>query len=122
MEFAMRHQRTLLSAGLLSASLLLTACGGGGGGGSTDVVPSQPIPPAPTAEGPNAYLLFPNPQVQPDSTKQTDTAEYADAYYRAIDPNNERSTLDKYKMALVALEDRKLPWFLAMCVTWVTGA
>jgi hypothetical protein len=97
MEFAMRHQRTLLSAGLLSASLLLTACGGGGGGGSTDVVPSQPIPPAPTAEGPNAYLLFPNPQVQPDSTKQTDTAEYADAYYRAIDPNNERSTLDKYK-------------------------
>lgn len=95
MGFAMRHQRALITAALTGASLLLAACGGGGGTG--DVVTSQPLPPASTTEGPNAYLLFPNPQLQTDNTQQTNTAEYADAYYRAIDPNNERDTLEKFK-------------------------
>ena len=48
---------------------------------------------------PNAFLLFPNPQVQPDGSLQTNTPAYAQAYYAAIDPNNTKDTLAKWKAA-----------------------
>lgn len=81
-------------------ALLLAGCGGGGGGGSAvDTVPG-PGPAAPVASSePNAFLLFPNPQLQADGAKQTDTRAYADAYYAAIDPTNTKDTLAKWKAA-----------------------
>jgi mono/diheme cytochrome c family protein len=79
----------------LVLSLALAGCGGGGGS-PADVRPG-PQPPAVTASEPDKFLLFPNPQQQPDGSVQTNTQEYAEAYYRAIDPNNERDTLAKYK-------------------------
>ena len=56
-------------------------------------------PAAPVAGEPNAFLLFPNPQVEPDGSLQTNTPAYAQAYYAAIDPNNTRDTLAKWKAA-----------------------
>lgn len=81
---------------LAAAALALAACGGGSspndvrtGGG--DPPPVQPV------SGPDRFLLFPNPQKQPDGSFQTDTAAYAQAYYEAIDPTNARDTLAKWK-------------------------
>lgn len=79
---------------LLIASWL-AACGGGGGETPKDVTPGVPAPPPTT--GPNLFLLFPNPQKQPDGTFETNTAAYTQSYYEAIDPLNERDTLTKYK-------------------------
>jgi mono/diheme cytochrome c family protein len=85
-----------LSPVLILLTLALAGCGGGGGGSPNDVTPGpQPNPIASTE--PNLFLLFPNPQKQADGTLQTNTQEYAEAYYRAIDPSNERDTLAKYK-------------------------
>lgn len=78
-----------------AAALLLTACGGGGSAG--DVHPGTEITIAPGQ--PNAFLLFPNPQVQPDGSLQTNTLAYAQAYYAAIDPNNTKDTLAKWRAA-----------------------
>ena len=78
-----------------AAALVLAACGGGGSPG--DVHPGAEIPILPGE--PNAFLLFPNPQVQPDGSLQTDTPAYAQAYYAAIDPNNTKDTLAKWKAA-----------------------
>jgi mono/diheme cytochrome c family protein len=79
----------------LALALALAGCGGGGGS-SADVRPGpQPNPIASTE--PNLFLMFPNPQKQDDGTIQTTSLEYAEAYYRAIDPDNERDTLAKYK-------------------------
>lgn len=83
-----------LSMCILTA-LTLGACGGGGGSTAPDVAPGQRVPPPTT--GPNLFLLFPNPQKQPDGTFETNTAAYTQSYYEAIDPNNERDTLTKYK-------------------------
>ena len=44
------------------------------------------------------FLLFPNP-VGPSGAFETDSDAYASAYYRAIDPNNDKDTLDKWKTA-----------------------
>jgi mono/diheme cytochrome c family protein len=77
----------------------LTACGGGGSGSSDgqDVYPGSRGGVTATS-GPDSFLLFPNPQIQTDMvTKDVDSAEYAAAYYRAIDPNNDRDTLAKFK-------------------------
>jgi mono/diheme cytochrome c family protein len=80
---------------VLFLAFALAGCGGGGGS-PNDVTPGpQPNPIASTE--PNLFLLFPNPQKQADGTLQTNTQEYAEAYYRAIDPGNERDTLAKYK-------------------------
>lgn len=77
-----------------AGALALSGCGGGGSPGDTRPgADSGPLPP----DGPKSFLLFPNPQLQADGSLQTDTAEYAQAYYRAIDPNDERGTLAKYK-------------------------
>jgi hypothetical protein len=80
------------SSGLMT--LLLAACGGGGSGG--DISPSDP--PVSTATGSDAFLLFPNPQALPDaSSPKIDSSAYAQAYYAAIDPTNEKDTLAKWK-------------------------
>jgi mono/diheme cytochrome c family protein len=78
-----------------AAVLVLAACGGGGSPG--DVHPGAETPVVPGE--PNAFLLFPNPQVQPDGSLQTNTPAYARAYYAAIDPNNTKDTLAKWKAA-----------------------
>jgi len=83
-----------LSGAAISAALLqLAACGQSNTGDSSAPVSTG----TPTA--PNSFLLFPNPQQQPDGTLQTDTVAYAQAYYRAIDPNNDKDTLAKWKAA-----------------------
>lgn len=91
----MTRSRRPLSFAALAASLLLAACGGGGGS-PADVRPGQE-PAPPPAQGPKSFLLFPNPQRQADGTLQTDTVEYAQAYYAAIDPTNARDTLARFK-------------------------
>ncbi len=88
---------TRLPAALAAAAavLILASCGGGGSPG--DIHPGTN--PAPVAGEPNAFLLFPNPQVQPDGSLQTNTPAYAQAYYAAVDPNNTKDTLAKWKAA-----------------------
>jgi mono/diheme cytochrome c family protein len=91
------HARPLA---VLCVAALVSACGGGGGGSnSTSTVPAATVgsTPPPIPPGPNSFLLFPNPQVQADGAVQTDTPEYAQAYYRAIDPNKQRTTLEDFK-------------------------
>src|SRR6185437_16345453 len=78
-----------------AAALVLAACGGGGSPG--DVHPGTD--PAIVPGEPNAFLVFPNPQVQPDGSLQTTSAVYAQAYYAAIDPQNAKDTLAKWKAA-----------------------
>src|SRR5260221_3093374 len=50
----------------------------------------------------NRFLLFPNPIgedpfAQDGGTFETNTSEYAAAYYRAIDPGNAKDTIDKWR-------------------------
>ena len=89
----MRYASRGACAGLLAATLLLAACGGGSGDSAGVVAPAAAPPPA----GPDLFLVFPNPQVQPDGSFQTVSTVYAQAYYEAIDPANQRDTLDKWK-------------------------
>src|ERR1700687_1879424 len=88
---------TRLPASLATAAavLMLASCGGGGSPGD---VPPGPNP-VPVAGEPNAFLLFPNPQLQPNGSLQTNTPAYAQAYYAAIDPNNTQDTFAKWKAA-----------------------
>ena len=88
--------RRHFSLGALAVSLATLAGCGGGGGSSADVRPG-PQPATVAETDPNKFLMFPNPQLQADGKFQTIEQEYADAYYRAIDPQNERDTLAKYK-------------------------
>ena len=69
----MAFNRFLASLAAAAAVLLLASCGGGGSPG--DVHPGTN--PVAVAGEPNAFLLFPNPQVQPDGSLQTDTPAYA---------------------------------------------
>ena len=84
--------------------LLLTACGGGGGGTSAsgDQQFSAPQEDAP-ATGLDRFLLFPNPQLRADGVFEgvfeVGAPEYAKAYYEAIDPDNSKDTLAKWKAA-----------------------
>ena len=84
---------------LLLLSFLLSACGGGGGGGggSRDVFTAGPA--VIDTSGPNSFLLFPNPLVLSNGTFQTDSTAYAQAYYAAIDPMNQKDTLAKWMQA-----------------------
>src|SRR5258706_237781 len=82
---------------LCAGLLILTACGGGGSAGYPR--PGSAPATALTVSDPNAFLLFPNPQLQSDGSKQTDTAAYTQAYYAAIDPTSARDTLNKWKAA-----------------------
>ena len=85
--------RTLGWVFAAAATLVLAACGGGGS--PNDVHPGAD--PVIAQDEPKAFLLFPNPQVQPDGSLQTNTPAYAQAYYAAIDPNNTKDTLAKWK-------------------------
>lgn len=89
----MTNPGRLLAFTSLFAMVFLAACGQGNSGDA----PAAPPGGVPTA--PNAFLLFPNPQQQPDGTLQTDSFAYAQAYYRAIDPNSDKDTLAKWKTA-----------------------
>ncbi len=93
----MKFMRLLACVLAMPAALLLASCGGGGGS-SGDVRPGTDPGVVPTS-GPDSFLLFPNPQVQPDGSLQTDTPAYAETYYAAIDPNNAKDTLAKWKAA-----------------------
>lgn len=86
-----------LVVGAFALSLLLAACGGGKNAG--DTYPAGPLPAGPAVTGPNSFLLFPNSIKQTDGSYQIDTLAYAQAYYRAIDPNNAKDTYDKWKAA-----------------------
>ena len=90
--------RSLSVPASVALALFLTACGGGGGGSSADVRPGPQDAPTPVGV-PNSFLTFPNPQVQADGTVQTLAIEYAQAYYRAVDPTNAKDTLAKWKAA-----------------------
>ena len=79
----------------VTAAWVLAGCGGGGSPG--DVHPGTD--PAIASGEPNAFLQFPNPQVQPDGSLQTTSPEYGQAYYAAIDPNNAKDTFAKWKAA-----------------------
>jgi cytochrome c553 len=93
----MQFRSLIVPTTAAAALALLSACGGGGG--SPADVRAGPQPATPVTNAPDKFLLFPNPQVQADGSVQTDTPGYAEAYYRAIDPNNERDTLAKWKAA-----------------------
>jgi mono/diheme cytochrome c family protein len=82
---------------LAAMVLALAVAGCGGGGSSADVIPGQT--PSVNDAGPHSFLRFPNPQLQPDGASQTDSIDYAEAYYRAIDPTDSRDTLAKWKAA-----------------------
>ncbi len=90
----LKATRVVVVSALMGA---LVACGGGGSGSSSggDVIPgSKPII---NPDEPNSFLLFPNPQKQADGTFEVNSLAYATAYYEAVDPNNDRDTLAKFK-------------------------
>ncbi len=93
----MDSQRLHAGFAALAASVFLASCGGGGGSPGDTRPGADPPPTVSTGSEPKSFLLFPNPQVQADGTMQTNTLAYAQAYYAAIDPNNERDTLAKFK-------------------------
>ena len=95
----MRNHQMFIHVASLGAMLLLGGCGGGGGSNSTDVSPASPPQVVITESTPNKFLTFPNPQVQPDGSMQTTSVEWASAYYAAVDPANQKDTLDKWKAA-----------------------
>lgn len=86
-----------LQAGIAAAAVLLVALAGCGGGGSSagDTYPDSV--PLGTVTGPNSFLTFPNPIINASGVSEIDSAEYTEAYYRAIDPNNDRDTYAKWK-------------------------
>lgn len=99
MELIVRYLHSYANAPILVITLLLGACGGGGGGNSADISPASPPDVVITEATPNRFLTFPNPQVQADGTVQTTSTVWAQAYYAAVDPNNQKDTLDKWKAA-----------------------
>lgn len=79
-----------ISAAIIS--LLLASCGGGGNTNTGEIYTGTP-PAAPgPVDGPDSFLLYPNPQVSPPVDSET----YARAYYAAIDPANTKDTLEKF--------------------------
>ncbi len=93
----MRYRHLIIFTTLSFATFALSSCGAGNGN-PNDVIPNSPVTVTPTS-GPDSFLLFPNPQVQPDGSLQTNSAAYTQAYYAAIDPLNLRTTLAGFKTA-----------------------
>ena len=94
----MRYLRSLSLSTPLVSLTLLAGCGGGGGS-SGDISPASPPQVVITSATPNIFLTFPNPQVQQDGTIQTTSTAWAQAYYEAVDPLNQKDTLAKWKAA-----------------------
>ncbi len=93
----MRYKHPPTYIGIVLTTLILLSCSPSGEN-PTDVFPNAVAVIEPTS-GPDSFLLFPNPQKQDDGSLQTNTLAYATAYYEAIDPNNEKDTLAKWKAA-----------------------
>ncbi len=95
----MRCKRFWSICSAVLMALVLSACGGGGAGtsGTGDVNPF--VRAAAVATGLDRFLLYPNPVVLADGTFQVGAAEYAVAYYGAIDPGNNKDTVDKWRAA-----------------------
>ena len=113
--------RSLNFFSLILLSFLLSACGGGGGGGgsSRDVFTAGPA--VIDTSGPNSFLLFPNPLVLSNGTFQTDSTAYAQAYYAAIDPANQKGTWQHgcKPMALIVAQGRRLQSCSVINAIWV---
>ena len=75
---------------ILACLLALAGCGQRNSG--------DPKDPGPVT-GPDAFLLFPNPLVRADGTLEMNSADYARAYYAAVDPNGDKDTLAKWRAA-----------------------
>jgi mono/diheme cytochrome c family protein len=92
----------LKTAAALALAALLTACTEKN---SADLEARQQASAATSvALGVDRLLLFPNPIgtdpfAQDGGTFETNTTEYANAYYAAIDPTNAKDTIDKWKAA-----------------------
>src|SRR5512147_2212870 len=90
--------RTLLlrSAALVAMAVLLEACTQKNTGDENqNSVADAPV-------GLERFLLFPNPIgqdpfAQDGGTFETNDTEYTAAYYRAVDPNNDKDTIDKWR-------------------------
>jgi cytochrome c553 len=82
-----------LGIGTIALILLLASCSGSSNPG--DVITGTPPGAIVAVSGPDSFLLYPNPQSNPAVNSQT----YAQAYYAAIDPNNNKDTLVKWKAA-----------------------
>jgi len=72
---------------LICALALLAGCAQDNSG---DTAPTQ-------SAALDRFLIFPNPQLQDDGSFQLAQAEYANAYYAAIDPTNLRTTLSAFR-------------------------
>jgi mono/diheme cytochrome c family protein len=92
----MRYGHSLACAGLVAATFLFTSCSVNNGD-PADTIPG--VSQQTTITGPNSFLLFPNPQIQPSGSSEIDSLAYSQAYYEAIDPNNDKDTLAKWKTA-----------------------
>ncbi len=84
--------KACISLALLTA--LLAGCGGGKDNAG-DINPSA-VPVA-AFSGPNSFLTFPNQILNASGVSEINSGEYTDAYYAAVDPNNERDTYAKWK-------------------------
>ena len=84
----MNSKRLLL---LASFAILASGC----------TQPNTGDQPAPSTapQGLNRFLLFPNPITAASGGFETNTTAYATAYYAAIDPSNNKDTIDKWKSA-----------------------
>lgn len=102
----MHLMRILCRAVLFTAVIFLPACGGGGSGGgasnpanvASDVFTNAAATSS-IALGLDRFLLYPNPLVSASGEFESDTLAYAQAYFAAIDPNNSKDTLEKWKNA-----------------------
>lgn len=91
----MKTQRRLVLA-MIAASFALAACTEPNGDGANASASGAA---AATAVGVDRFLLFPDPIVLSGGSFETASNAYADAYYRAIDPANQKDTLGKWKLA-----------------------
>src|SRR5215471_1865997 len=89
------------SAAALFLGIVLTACTQKN---TADQDAQQADNAAPVALGVDRFLLFPNPIGQDPfaldgGSFETNTSDYPTAYYAAIDPNNDKDTIEKWKAA-----------------------
>src|SRR5262252_8248764 len=84
----MNAKRVLL---LASFAILASAC--------TQQNTGDQAAPSTAPQGLNRFLLFPNPLAVASGGFETNTNTYATAYYAAVDPSNNKDTIDKWKTA-----------------------